>query len=459
MKHTVLLQTAQNKSIELRPKKIIIYMQCKVIEAEAIQENLQVYYLFYFKNQYVTTVKATRLKRHSFIENAYKKGFVLHNPLPLLPFIIKDKEHLSLLTFTQLLNKLEKQFLPLEKTIILTYFDSFISKNKLLEVIKPSYYHFYRDGKSFLSFQLLQVIHDFSPAETWVHEFLNKQEYTKYKTHEYEQDLLLTEKQLFLSDDEKSSQLYETLLTDQARWVDLFVHYLRCYTKTPTETLFQKVKNLASSHLHGIDMMPLLENVIENTTTPVQVKYALLESYLASKEYSKACSFLIKHHIPFSPYHIPLLEKMLTDANLTGNSFPLASIQALLIEVAKQKANETNSLLQMVVSRLLKDNSTLFVKTWLKPFQPYKTQLPCIQDVNRMVMLEEDADQQFKLGELYYQYKLYTKALECFQWEYELNDLDRHALHWLLKINRELGYEEEANILQQQYVDLQKWSS
>ncbi|WP_113927258.1 hypothetical protein [Bacillus sp. P14.5] len=61
---------------EFTPERIAFYRDIAFVEAVDPQNEL--HYLFFYKEQFLTCKKALKLKRSSFIEQAFKDGIVFY---------------------------------------------------------------------------------------------------------------------------------------------------------------------------------------------------------------------------------------------------------------------------------------------------------------------------------------------------------------------------------------------
>jgi tetratricopeptide (TPR) repeat protein len=127
----------------------------------------------------------------------------------------------------------------------------------------------------------------------------------------------------------------------------------------------------------------------------------------------------------------------------------LNTVVSLFPERAEQLL--TNS-----VSSLLKTNELPSIQKWLEPFKENHQTLKIFDKIDTMLKLNDDLDEMQTLGELYYEFKQFDKAIECFSWEMELEPTNPKPLHWLAKTYREMGMNYESDAYQQLCINVQK---
>jgi len=113
-------------------------------------------------------------------------------------------------------------------------------------------------------------------------------------------------------------------------------------------------------------------------------------------------------------------------------------------------------LLENTVIALLKTHEINFINEWLQPFKDNFKSLPIFKKTDTIQQLSNDLDQMQTLGELYYEFSQFEKAIECFSWEMELKPTDPKPIQWIAKLYRERGMIYEADTYRQLCIDIQK---
>src|SRR5690606_15630341 len=82
---------------------------------------------------------------------------------------------------------------------------------------------------------------------------------------------------------------------------------------------------------------------------------------------------------------------------------------------------QSQKIITLLLPCLFENHPIEFVYNWLEPFHYQRTSLPIIEKLKTMNKIKEDPDQQHYMGELYYQLHLLPQAVDCFNWDLELN--------------------------------------
>ena len=118
-------------------------------------------------------------KIHFSIRHFYE-GLIINAPHPLLTALIPNLS-ISIPNKNKLFSQLELHYSLEEMAYIATTLDSFFKKDQLIKMIDNIYFHFRRNGSFMKSFQVVQLLHDFSPAFKSAQERLNLHDFHKYR--------------------------------------------------------------------------------------------------------------------------------------------------------------------------------------------------------------------------------------------------------------------------------------
>lgn len=118
------------KPILLKAEKISFYLQGEIIEA--FTENNEVYYLIFYKYQFLTAVKAIRLRRKSYIEDSFKKGMVFNAPHPFINGLLSSNAPLKIISFQPLIKNLIGCTLRKKNPLFLPSLNRFFQKSNCL---------------------------------------------------------------------------------------------------------------------------------------------------------------------------------------------------------------------------------------------------------------------------------------------------------------------------------------
>src|SRR5699024_11831800 len=98
---------SSQKPIQLRASRIALYLGAGIIEAWT--KHNQVYYLFFYKHDFLTAAKAKKMKRRSFIASAFKQGIVYNAPHPFIYVLLSTNQPYRIRRLYPLLKKLDRK--------------------------------------------------------------------------------------------------------------------------------------------------------------------------------------------------------------------------------------------------------------------------------------------------------------------------------------------------------------
>ena len=168
----------KNKAIKAKVVQSAIWARSKVVEV--LTEDNDRYYFIYYKNSLIYGNKLDKVEKGTFIDKVFTEGMTIDAPHPLLTALIPNLS-ISIPNKNKLFSQLETQYSPQEIAYIATTLDSFFEKDQLVKIIDTIYFHFRRNGSFVKSFQVVQILHDFSPALKSAHERLNLHDFNKYR--------------------------------------------------------------------------------------------------------------------------------------------------------------------------------------------------------------------------------------------------------------------------------------
>lgn len=450
-----------HKTICLTVERMAIYLQSKIIEA--YDQDQQVYYVFFYKDHYLTAAKTTKLIRNSHIEHAFKKGIIIPANHPLVQTIISSDQLYKKRTFQQVIAKMEKSLSPHEMANLATFFVSFIPKKKIFTYIQNLYYEYRRNGQMFLSYRIIRILMDFTPTHSFVKELSNHLDFIKYaKLYHRQADILFSkdpiyaEKLLYSSiEDEDHFQRLSALLEQQSRWTDLIainIHYLSLNQKS-----FSTLLLLLEEHFQEDQIVQVLEALNEQVPDIDEIQQTLLKKYFYLRDTEKILNLLSSQNLALNEMQTMEFIKLLEEFNFEVHHEHLEKLHLFFIPFFKQNPKKAEDFLQKWVIQLLtKEHDISEIKTLLAPLRKVKEAVPILMKIEKMNSLANDPDQQLLLGQLYYQFKQYEQAIECFSWEMELKAVDPKPVQWLSKIYNELGMKQEYLAYQQLCIDMQK---
>ncbi|WP_408009223.1 hypothetical protein ACJROX_02580 [Pseudalkalibacillus sp. A8] len=450
------------KPIQLRAERIAIYRQGEIIEAYG--EDNDVYYLFFYKYQFLTAAKATRLRRRSFIEKAFKRGMVFNAPHPFIKELLTSNHPCQILSFDPLLDKLEKQYTPQEKAFILTFFESFIPKKQLFNEIKSVFYHYNRKGQTFLGYKIIRILTDFAPNHSLVEHLANDIKVQKYadlynKNAEkiLSEDFIFAEKVLYHKKDQDScfQQLAERM-EKESRWIDLIALFSYKLTSSPSTDCYNPLIELLETHFDEHETMDILETLASQVPEFLPLQHNLFQHYIKHHKIIDVSRMMKNHDFELNSDQVQIFGNLIEQVDPEEQSLEPEMLHTVLKPIMNMYPEKAGTLLTKYVISLLKTEELSSIQDWLKPFKESHENLQIIRKIDTMEELSDDPDQMQTLGELYYEFRQLKQAIECFSWEMELKPTDPKPQQWLSKIYGEMGMTNESDAYRQMCIKLQK---
>ncbi|AGK54113.1 hypothetical protein [Bacillus sp. 1NLA3E] len=452
------------KPILLKAEKISFYLQGEIIEA--FTENNEVYYLIFYKYQFLTAVKAIRLRRKSYIEDSFKKGMVFNAPHPFINGLLSSNAPLKIISFQPLIKKLDRLYTPQEKSFILTFFESFFPKKQLFEQINSVFFEYRRNGQMFLGYRIIRILMDFAPKHSLVKQLANDSMFNKYadlynqKSEKlFAKDLIFAEKTLYAQkDNEECFQQLVALMEKESRWIDLSSLLIYKLSQTPSIDYYQLLLDQLEKHLSENETVQILEKLSNDLPSFLPLQKELFEKYVKNFKIEKVLNMMNSYHFQLNSSQVQALGDILDCVDSEGQSFQPEVLKDLLKSYIDFFPEKAEILLNKYVISLLKTHELDYIKEWLNPFMKNHQCLKIFEKIDTMKRLNEDLDQMQTLGELYVEFGQFEKAIECFSWEMELKPTNTKPLQWLSKIYREMGMNHEADAFRELCIDIQKWA-
>ncbi|QDP41955.1 hypothetical protein [Radiobacillus deserti] len=453
----------QKKQINLKVEKATFYLQGQIIEA--FNEKNEVYYLFFYKHQFLTAAKAKKLRRQSYIEHAFKEGIIFNSPHPLVDILLSSNQPLQKVSFQPLLEKLDKHYSPQEKASILTFFESFISKKRLFTEITSVYYEYRRNGQYFSAYRIIRILMDFAPNSSTLKSLASDMNFKKYaalynqESEEIlEKDIIFAEK-VFYSQKENDTYFHqlEHLLEQDSRWMDLMALYIYRLTSTPSNTDYAYLLRLLNQYVNENEAADILEALCPSLDNFLPLQQDLLNKYMETRNVQKIFDMIQQYNFTLNDSStVRRIGTMLEELDIETSHVSPDILPTLLKPYVELFPVPGEKLLYTWVISLMKTHELSYIQKWLKPLKENPKHLQIFGKMNTMERIYNDPDEMQTLGELYYEFKQLDKAIECFSWEMELDPTSPKPPHWLAKTYRDKGMNYESDAYQQLSMDLQK---
>ncbi|TLS35951.1 tetratricopeptide repeat protein [Pseudalkalibacillus caeni] len=454
-KHMITVMNGKQQ-LQLTPERLAMYHRCNLIEAH--DENHETYYLFFYKQVFLTGKKASDVKRHSFVEKAFKNGILFDSDHPLLNNLLNSTSSIKFQRFNQLLNKIQQTYTPQETVLIFTFFDTFIDKQKIIKLAQNLFYEYRRNGKLYMGYQILRILNHFAPEHGWIKQQVNHMDYQKYAMF-YNQspeqivkkDPLYAELICFEKRTSPECQLIlSSILTTGKRWTDFLSVTIDHYAKAPDSARFQTLITLLGRFIsEDSEKANILNHLYRQSPDLPELQHHLFQTSLLLHNYDEAIDLVSLHRLPLTALQKKELKDVILESLPSLKKQTIEKLSVVLQQLFASDSEKLNEILMPCVSYLLKEHDINYIKAWLRPLEQSEHPLPVVKKINEMIMVLDDPDKQSSLGEMYYFFKQSEKAIECFKWDMELKPDDPKPIQSLSKIYAENGQPEESQTYQQ----------
>jgi tetratricopeptide (TPR) repeat protein len=451
-----------NDGLELKIHGLYLFQGYQVMEAYTTEED-ECYYLFFYKNQFLTGKKTSKMKRKSVLKDIVTKGIFLPSPHPVIQSLLTLNSIQVFPTIKQAWKLIKKDYDPIEAAHILTLFDSYLKKETIISPLKEMCLQFRRDGKFLKAFRLLQLILKKYPNNQWAQSLITHIDYQKYSLRYHSEietllhyDPLYSENHLYLQMNSLNMfTLLQNKLHTESRHLEslaLYCHRLTFYSEN-FEDYLSYLMEITAKHL-DIDILSLLYSIYSQTkVNKEQLQSRILTQLLDHNQFEDAFFLLTENSGPFSRSQS---DQFKTIVEQLESTFILPFDQFTSYHLIYENNHQLEGLLKSLLPRLFQYNDISYVYNWLQPL--HDKPLLMINHIKTMYHIKEDPEQQHTMGELYYKINQLPQALECFLWDIELNPSSPHSIKWLTRLYHELGMVEESKSYQYLYKQVQKSS-
>ncbi|WP_223703045.1 tetratricopeptide repeat protein [Sutcliffiella deserti] len=456
----------EKQHLQLNPTGLYVYQGFQVMEAFDI-EKTACYYLFFYHTTYLTGKITTKIKKVSRLSSILKNGIHLSPSHPFVSYLLNNNRVHTFPALIPLWEKVQRKHSPLEAANILSIFDSYMKKEKIIKIMKEFALQFRREGQLFHTYQVLQLLLTLYPSHKWAKEMSTQLQYQSYQNL-YESDLktLVSKDPLHVEhycyehvEEATSLTLLHQILSKQGRHMEqlcLYTHSL-IHPTTEDQSNYKQLLLLFPSDSSSFEKADLLCYIALHRPVPHKELDKDLFILLKKLErYEDALLLLTKNNAPISVANFPYLLEIMTHMDLSTHIGIIENLNLPLSENISTKDAQT--LFQVIVPVLLKENGLEYTHNWLNNYYKQYPTLPILQKIKKMAAIKDDPDQMYALGEMYYQMKQLNDAVECFNWELELNPTNVSSIKWLTKLYLEMGMVEESKSYQYMYHNLQKGS-
>ncbi|MBP1971144.1 Ca2+-binding EF-hand superfamily protein [Virgibacillus natechei] len=461
MKETQFQAQIKKKNFTLTAEQVVLYKQSKIIKA--IDEQANDYYLFFYKDYFLTGAKAdaVNITADTYVHRAFTNGIVYKGSHPLAQHLIRQQKNFPFLHVEPMIKKVQETFSPIETTLIHTFFDSFMSVDSIKQSLKDTFKRYQRNGQTFAAYQVLNVYLNYDPTDRFAMDMFNGPQFKQYKeTYKdleklSKKDPIQFESLCFdnLYQDTETGILLE-LYMEQNRWMDELAIRINVLKHSFSQANFTSIQTMLQ-HLPSEEQMKLLQEINQSSNHPI-VQEAFITNLLASGKPNDMVTFILTTDILPKEEQLATLITQLEQADYNHMASFFTTSNKRLLNLSNNNPQTLERLVFPFVSSFLQDYEFSEILDWFAPFHEAAFHLPVEQKLVKMQTLADDPDRQFELGELYIHFNQLEKSIDCFKWKVELNPQAFESVKYLAKINNELNYQEEAAAYQQLLIQMQK---
>lgn len=429
-----------NKQATLKVSKLVLYQHCQLLLAQGRSGND--YYLIFHKKRYINTVKIDELKADSFIAKAIQNGLSVLAPHHAIHSLVADQ------TFT--LTPLKKMLYidsnsdkQLDQIIILSYFDQYVSKEKISEHFIEVFRHHRRNGQMQLAFQVVSLLKNYDPENQFAFDILSSLTFQDYQLNDLEyfsfNPLQLEHLEHIYQSENRQFELsilstFQIINDFSEHYWSIFIQTLNAYPKQiKTDTLaklFKQQPDLIKESL-------FVDALLNDMNSQSYLKVVLNKKFIHSIDFKP-----FFEHLQNAKEDLLLMIFQEKKVNLKNRINPFTAI-------------EKENIVRVIVEAALKSEPIDTILAWLDEFdQPFsfEKQLLLIQH------LLENPDQQEQLADLYQKFNHYEGAIDCLKWDLELDPTNEVVFKKLIHLLKETNNTEEVEAYQQQWIQQMKYS-
>lgn len=447
--------TDQTKKIIIQPKKMSLFQQCTLIECMDEVTNTH-YLLFFYKNNFLTARPKTAYEPTSFLAQIETKGIHINAPSPLFSLPVHPGLSLQIIPFNQLLGQIKRNYSLAETALIFSYFDSYIPHVKLDKILKDFFFSYRRNGQLTAAYRLAMSLLARGYEQDWLLQSMKQPDYAK-ATKRYQgapaallsSDPIYVEQLCFNDQTPENHELLLTIYTNEANSIHALMLNIDKWTKNPTIETYVDFTHALSSHLEEDDVLSCLLSLQESVPVTSGLHQDLYERLTKKLKYQQAIQILLTYSFPLSSEQQNQLPTVFESVTLAHFDVPIKDMTKRMFTLLKDQPILLERLVRSALPALFQSYDLASIHAWLHEANPKEVHIPILNKLNEMVALLDEPDKQMELGHHYFELAQYEKAIDCFNWELELQPNQLEPLQWLAKSYQQLGKTEEAKTYQQ----------
>lgn len=437
-----------------------IYAKSKVIEAFTADN--QRFYLIYYKNSFIYGDKLDKMEKGTFINKAFSEGIVIESPHPILTALTPNLS-VSIPNKNKLFSQLQTHFSLQEMAYIATTLDSFFEKDQLIKIIEKIFFHYRRNGNFIKSFQIIQILSDFSPTLQSAKDRLLSQEFNSYYDFYHSSDLpsiqikdpLFVELHCFKNRSNPNERQFLEEMLSQQDGLSVLVLWLENVEKLQKANSIGKYTDIALHFVTMEEWILILGKAKINPFRELPDSKTLIEKMIQKEDYGRAALYLFEFIDDLPASYEAILSKIWEKSD---SRFVISHLKEFItlfqqLPQAEEPKQFDQKIFQFAVI-LLEEHDLKSVHEKLLPIQKLLPHSEVISKINQMLEWLEDPDRMMELGDYYAEFKQFDQAIDCFSWEMELQPQDPTPVQKISKMFQHKGMVKEAAAYQKVYAQL-----
>ncbi|MFB5661084.1 hypothetical protein [Alteribacillus sp. HJP-4] len=452
----------RKKNITVKAERMAIYMQSTIVEASA--DNRQSYYLIFYKNDFLIAIKAASVNRRSFLEKAFKKGMRFSGNHPLMENLLSSSPVYMVKSLPSFMEKLPSRYSSYEAAYIFTFFDAFLTKKHIFKEIQSIYFQYRRNGQLFGSYRMIQLLKQYVPKHSWLKQLMADASFDRFsELYTQQPSLLLTDDPLYAermmfkkrSDGDNASALQQ-IYSKENRIVELMALLITEMKRRPSMKVYREITERLPVYFSDTQRLKIFENLYKQSPQFSALQEDLIHSYLNGDHPEKAVSLMTSARTSLTAEQLEKIAVSLKHSQFDKDKHILSHANKVIIQLFDAHPEHAEDLLKKCIISMLQHYDFKYIFDWMAPIQKASPNSPIFAQVMKMEGLANDPEKQLQLGELYYAFKQFDLAIECFSWEMELKSSDPKPVLWLSKAYYEKGMEQESKAYREMYRTMQQ---
>lgn len=444
----------KDQLIQLQAISLHVHAPFKVLKC--IDNNQSSHYVFFYKNDFLTSQEITEIDQKSSLARTLKIGFSFLSPHPLITSLLSSQKSMPLRSVNKLIKFVESTYSPQETAFILTYLDHIVPKEKLTNWIKEIYFQYRRNGQFKTAYQFIRILTTSDPTNIWVKEISSHLEYQKFQ-QDYNLpikdlirlDPLYVENRCFSLKNKSYFPILKSLFEKEKRVNDLTMLYIKQLTLHKLDDHFSDFQIHLNENYSPDETVYIMKDLHDKNPNYTKLQRALFNILINLNRQDEAINLLINTTLPIDSAYQDEIKEVFETTSLT--KLPLEKLNTIIIPLFQSDSNKLEHILRQCVSQLLRNHEISYINDWLKPIKDYPLSLPIVETIQLMTDIFDEPNEQMQLGELYYQLKQLDKAIDCFSWEMELKPTDPNPVQWLSKTYKQKGLIDEMKAYEHLY--------